>query len=168
MRLARIVALCALVSACWGLSCIDDSGSPVAWFVMLKYPKGCAYLYSDSNNASLDISPHDCGSATDGALAYTLAQVYSETRSAAAPGIMFYNDQPPPSSASRVHANVTVSNGHSKGVVAWSRDAGFWIVHSFPEVAFIIIIIKFNSFHFFCARNCFVDTTCVDMFCLCC
>jgi deoxyribonuclease-2 len=121
---------------------LDDGGSPVAWFVLLKYPKGGAALIASSKNETLNVSPHDCASPSEGAMALTLLQLYEASRSSASSqyGVMFYNDQPPPASAAAAAASAFpnnqsagVSYGHSKGVVGWEAESGFWLVHSFPE-----------------------------------
>ena len=133
----RLCALACLLHAALALSCLDDSGSPVAWFALLKYPKGGAALIASSKNETLDVSPHDCASPSEGAMALTLLQLYETSRSSASSkyGVMFYNDQPPTAAASALPKNQSsgASYGHSKGVVGWEAGSGFWLVHSFPE-----------------------------------
>ena len=120
------------------LSCVDDTGAPVAWWLALKYPESS----SPEDDDSLSIHPrgseyslitsdapealHKSGSSVtrfDSALARTLAPIYDGTAKH-----LLYNDQPPNTTFS------SSSHGHSKGVVAIrGGGGGFFVQHSIPR-----------------------------------
>ncbi len=113
-------------------TCRDERGDPVDWFAVLKFPRGPEYAYTDSNSASLGFrkSPYTLDSASDGAVASTLATVYSGDSSV---GYVQYNDEWP-------NDDKKGTGAHAKGVIGFDSgsERGFWLVHSvprFPEFA---------------------------------
>jgi len=64
----------------------------------------------------------------DGALSYTLQQIYKANVSENANdyAFAFYNDEKPDGSTSS-------SRGHTKGVVGLTQAGGFWLIHSIPQ-----------------------------------
>ena len=105
------------------ISCLDESGQPVGWWLVLKLPAGGSYIYADANAPAFVNSTFAVDSGTDGAFLQTIAQIYSGD---AALGYVVYNDQQPGGGDSS-------SYGHSKGVVAWDSSTVFWFVHSYPK-----------------------------------
>jgi deoxyribonuclease-2 len=119
-------------------TCIDENGQSVDWYIILKTPeisssypsvsKGYAYLYADSNSYTtkrfFTNSSHSLGDG-QGALDHTLAQIYSNYNNV---GYAFYNDETPSGSTS-------YSYGHTKGVMGWDNNGGFWLIHSVPKMA---------------------------------
>jgi len=143
LSLLSLLALSAAVLV-QGQSCLDENGSPVDWFMIVKMPKvksaytgvtaGTSYLYADARSyltpsAFWKNSSHQV---TDGAssVGRTLQQVYNAA-SDATQGYVFYSDQPPGTT------NYSSFYGHSKGQLAWSSKtkSGFWLIHSVPRLA---------------------------------
>uniref|UniRef100_A0A3Q1GFM6 Deoxyribonuclease-2-alpha n=1 Tax=Acanthochromis polyacanthus TaxID=80966 RepID=A0A3Q1GFM6_9TELE len=110
--------------------CRNDSGAPVDWYILYKYPhkakqpgSGLKYLYMDDRTNGWILSSKIINES--GALANTLKPLldfYTKHF-----GYILYNDQPPkPCPASSSH-------GHSKGVVMLDTQTGVWLSHSTPK-----------------------------------
>ncbi len=62
------------------------TGTPVDWFVMIKFPSGTKYAYLDNRGTLMKNSTYEVSSLTDGALANTLKPAIAES-------FFFYNDE---------------------------------------------------------------------------
>jgi len=130
-----LVLVLALVGCACGISCKNENGDDVDWWVMLKLPQitgnidpyvhdGHAYMFADAANGTLAPSHHSLGDNTTGALAITLSQIYAHASSDSV-GWLMYNDQLP--------TGTHDSYAHAKGVVGFDAEDGFWLVHSVPR-----------------------------------
>jgi len=130
-----LLALALLVSCVCGLGCQNENGEDVDWWVIVKVPQitgtkdpfvtaGHAYLYADVLNSTLGRSSYSLGDNTTGALAITLSQIYANAGSDSH-GWLMYNDELP----SGTHETYA----HSKGLVGFDTEEGFWLVHSVPR-----------------------------------
>lgn len=141
MKRAALAALAAAaVSACASpaearVGCRDMDGNPVDWFMAYKIPKvdsgpsfyqqGLGFAYMDSNSGGqLTESSKDLTS-TSMALSYTLNQVY-ESNDNSELAFVKWNDETPDEKGSQ-------SRGHSKGVLAYDSESGFYFSHSVPR-----------------------------------
>ena len=132
-----------VVSAAEGgfnLQCVGDSNAPVDWYVVLKFPGGSEYAYTDSESLHLGLrkSPYELENASEGAVSNTLRQIYRSSSTDASPtdggaddddddvGFVKYNDDDP-----NDHSHGT--GGHTKGVLGWGEGQGFWLIHSVPR-----------------------------------
>lgn len=110
--------------------CINEEGNIVDWWVIIKMPNGHQYLYASSDDVHANISDFKAPSHglddPSSALGQTLTQIYSN-KGASNIGYFAYNDQTPGKTSS--------TNGHAKGVVEFTKDGGFWLVHSLPLFA---------------------------------
>ncbi len=118
------------------ITCCDEGGNPVDWFIVYKLPKisssssrqvqeGYGYMYMDVHQTTLKLSKNWLNTANH-AIAYTLQQIYSNPHSSNV-GYLMYNDQLP-------DKNRTNSKyGHLKGDLAFDASSGFWLVHSTPK-----------------------------------
>lgn len=127
--------LCYPVVICGKVTCLDNSGKPVDWFIVYKLPglpdsrhevvrRGVGQMYMDVNSQHwqlLSKAITDKGHA----VYHTLEQIYSGYHNAEIAYLM-YNDQPPVGSKSMNH-------GHTKGDVCFDKTSGFWLVHSVPH-----------------------------------
>lgn len=116
------------------ISCLDDSGKPVDWFVAYKLPHtlpnpvqdGYGYTYMDANTGGFVTSKFSAAQKSS-AMGATLEPVYEaaekDTDSLA---YVFYNDENP-------EGKEFFDYGHSKGVVVFNTEGGFWLVHSVPK-----------------------------------
>ena len=144
MSWCRLVTALVLVFLVTGggtqLGCRDQHGYSVDWWVLYKPPKirttldpfvdeGTGYLHYSSmlNMLSLsmwvlsDVSINDSLSAPG----RTLQPIYDDPwRDSLI--YVFYNDGLP-------NGTTKSSKGHTKGVVAFDGDRGFWMVHSVPH-----------------------------------
>ncbi|XP_060108402.1 deoxyribonuclease-2-alpha [Heteronotia binoei] len=131
--------LVALILACCspargGISCYDDSGQPVDWFIVYKLPKshhrssaeGMRYMYQDGHTQGW-VEGQSLMNSTEGAVGRTLQQLYMEAarRQEAETAHVLYNDEPP--------GELTSSKGHTKGVIFLDSAQGFWLLHSTPH-----------------------------------
>ncbi|XP_070547061.1 plancitoxin-1-like [Ptychodera flava] len=122
------------------ISCKDDDGNDVDWFIISKYPKipkysanglvneGLAYYYFDPSVQNGRLSTVGINS-TNNALAKTLNQILNNHDSEKVAYLM-YNDSPPNDT------RVPSRKGHTKGVVCLDEACGFWLIHSvrlFPK-----------------------------------
>eukprot|EP00058_Branchiostoma_floridae_P014668 XP_002600156.1 hypothetical protein BRAFLDRAFT_66664 [Branchiostoma floridae] len=91
-----------------GVSCLNEQGKPVDWFIAYKIPKisessyklvqeGLGHVYMDANTKDI---------------AYLL-----------------YDDELPNDTL----AATSTSRGHTKGVLVFDKSGGFWLVHSTPK-----------------------------------
>jgi len=118
------------------LTCRDESGNPVDWFVIYKLPhmkrhpnalirKGIGYFYMDANRPAFDLSDRNL-TLKDHAIAHTLAGVYDNYNNKDDIGYVLYNDQVPGGGWSEKF-------GHTKGALALDAESGWWLVHSLPH-----------------------------------
>jgi len=116
---------------CQALSCLNEEGNEVDWFIVYKLPiiqkdprfgGGLGYAYMDLHK-SMDLSNATLDQSNT-AISYTLEQIYQGTT--ANVGWVMYNDDYP-------NGGNPSNKGHSKGVVAFDRTGGYWLVHSIPR-----------------------------------
>ncbi|XP_043205328.1 deoxyribonuclease-2-alpha-like [Amphibalanus amphitrite] len=119
------------------LGCRDQSGAAVDWYVLYKLPvihdtgapfvsDGVGFLHFSSASTDerwtlSEVSIDDPLSAPG----RTLADVYDNPQRDTLIYV-FYNDEHPDNSTTGV-------KGHTKGVVAFDGDQGFWLIHSVPK-----------------------------------
>lgn len=118
------------------LSCYGDSGRPVDWFVVYKLPaqkgsedksaKGLKYKYMDQSSEGWRDGVGYINS-SEGAVGRSLLPLYRQNNSQSA--FLLYNDQPPTDSS----AWDASSRGHTKGVLLFDQEGGFWLIHSVPR-----------------------------------
>ncbi|XP_062975187.1 deoxyribonuclease-2-alpha isoform X2 [Elgaria multicarinata webbii] len=116
------------------VSCYDDSGQPVDWFIVYKLPRphdsppagGMQYMYQDGRTQGW-VQGRSLMNSTEGAVGRTLQQLYNEARwrQEEEMAYVLYNDEPP----NKLSFNV---KGHTKGVILLDRTQGFWLLHSTP------------------------------------
>lgn len=116
-------------------SCRNHYNETVDWFILYKMPQdkesedkliaeGYGYRYIDSEkNEDWQIGKISLNE-TKHALFYTIQQIYE--RSKLNKAHILYNDETPKSHTSYNH-------GHTKGVVNFDEDGGYWLVHSLPK-----------------------------------
>ncbi|XP_014242684.1 deoxyribonuclease-2-beta [Cimex lectularius] len=117
--------------------CRIENGKPVDWYVMYKLPKitkpkslfgdGYHYMYMTSEINTWQFSKQLINS-NKSILAWTLKEFYTSKPR----GFwLSYNDQ---------SAHVTLTEGHTKGVIGADKETGFWLIHSIPHFP------NFNNF----------------------
>ncbi|CAL1593566.1 unnamed protein product [Knipowitschia caucasica] len=143
MFLMLLGCLCCSAVFSVDISCRDERGDPVDWFLIYKLPKkkigavgtGLDYMYLDSKMESWMMSAF-LVNMTQGAIGQTLSQLYSGAYKSNSSVYAIYNDAPP-------IIKYNVSYGHTKGVMLFDRCQGFWLSHtiphfpSFPEKGYI-------------------------------
>ncbi|XP_004454458.1 deoxyribonuclease-2-beta isoform X2 [Dasypus novemcinctus] len=118
------------------ISCRNEEGEAVDWFIFYKLPKrqekesgktGLEYLYLDSTTRSWRKSKQLMDN-TKSVLGRTLQQLYeaydSKNNNTA---YLMYNDGVPRS------VNYSTKYGHTKGLLLFNRVQGFWLIHSIPR-----------------------------------
>ncbi|KAB5559254.1 hypothetical protein PHYPO_G00026890 [Pangasianodon hypophthalmus] len=122
-----------LGSLCEGeISCLNEDGQPVDWFIMYKLPRykqgnvgsGVDYMYLDPSLPNWQMSKHAVNT-SEGALGRTLSQLYQIYKSNSS-AYMLYNDAPP---VLKYENNY----GHTKGALLFDQFQGFWLIHSIPH-----------------------------------
>lgn len=130
---AAVLLAVPLLSAAKGISCVDGSGSPRDWWMMIKFPEigsssnpavqqGYGYIYLDSESTKFELGAEGLDQA-DGPLARTLASIYYNDSTHE---WFSYNDEEPTGKKVDDH-------GHNKGVVSFDSDQGYWLIHSVPR-----------------------------------
>ena len=116
--------LLTVAAASTTISCKDESGDDVDWWVAVKAPKGTDYFYGDATVA-FALSTHSMNDTTVGALAHTTRQLWT------APTYVMWNDEPP---AQPIY---NFSYGHTKGYLALdpATNTGILVSHSIPNFA---------------------------------
>ncbi|XP_017269048.2 deoxyribonuclease-2-beta [Kryptolebias marmoratus] len=116
------------------ISCRNEAGEAVDWFIIYKLPKyrigevgsGVEYMYLDSSVGSWKMSKFTVNS-SQGALGNTLNQLYlGKTYMSNSSVYAFYNDGPPV-------LTYIQGYGHTKGALLFDRSQGFWLSHSIPH-----------------------------------
>lgn len=123
----RVITYAALFGSASAFSCLDESGQGVDYWAALKVNDGADTYYHDPNTGPRFVKSAHGLSTTDsnqGAAMATLHQLYGDLGSTHA--YAMYNDEDPTGSTSGVRA-------HSKGVILFDGEVGFWLVHSFPR-----------------------------------
>ncbi|XP_032868179.1 deoxyribonuclease-2-alpha-like [Amblyraja radiata] len=126
--LPSLIVACLASRVTADISCQDDNGQPVDWFIVYKLPKdvdgsGINYKYMDHGTSGWRTGRYTVNS-TQGAVGATLQQLYGQSQSNNV-AFVLYNDQSPIESSS--------DGGHTKGVVLLDQTQGFWLVHSTPH-----------------------------------
>ncbi|XP_028300993.1 deoxyribonuclease-2-alpha-like isoform X2 [Gouania willdenowi] len=110
------------------VTCKNDSGHDVDWFILYKLPAGLSYYYMDESTSGWRLSAKQIDSVT-GALGNTLKPLLDfYDKKTEGFGYMLYNDQP-----SNKKGAAPSRFGHSKGVVLLNRMGGVWLSHSTPR-----------------------------------
>lgn len=106
------------------LSCRNQNGEPVDFWVALKFPGGYQYAYTDSNllqkQASVNWITGSSLNSRDSFWWHTYQYLDNLQY-----GAIFYNDEDPDGD--------THGNGHMKGTIGLADQGGFWIIHSIPR-----------------------------------
>ncbi|XP_053490178.1 deoxyribonuclease-2-beta isoform X2 [Ictalurus furcatus] len=122
-----------LSSLCEGeISCLNEDGQPVDWFIMYKLPKykqgnvgsGVDYMYLDPSLPNWQMSKYLVNT-SEGALGKTLSQLYQRYMSNSS-AYMLYSDAPPV-------LKYEYNYGHTKGALLFDQFQGFWLTHSIPH-----------------------------------
>lgn len=123
----RAIAYAALFGSASAFSCLDESGKETDYFAVLKENDGANTYYHDADTGSgFTKSAHGLSTSdsNQGAVMATLHQLYGNLGSSHAYAL--YNDQTPTGHDTSVRA-------HSKGVILFNGEKGFWLIHSFPN-----------------------------------
>ncbi|KAL3870394.1 hypothetical protein ACJMK2_038462 [Sinanodonta woodiana] len=117
------------------VQCLSASASPIDWFIVYKLPllpgdkkygSGENFFYMDSVRPDWMFSDVEIGQPGH-AVYSTLQQIYKNYTGTPDSMFLMYNDEKPHS-----HSAI-LSHGHTKGVVAFGKNTGFWLVHSTPK-----------------------------------
>ncbi|KAL3977017.1 caspase recruitment domain-containing protein 6 [Sarotherodon galilaeus] len=121
-----------LGSHCEGaISCKNENGDNVDWFILYKKPDAFHYVYTDSTDQNLKennkVKPvnHQAG-----VLAHTLKPYFERLSDFE---FVAYNDQPPKGKEEKEKKTVSSTYGHSKGVVMMDTTNVVWLLHSTPN-----------------------------------
>lgn len=107
----------------FSFSCLDESGSFIDFFAAIKENDGISYYYTDPDQATLKNSSYNMESVDEGAIISTINQFYGDLGTSFA--YAMYNDETP-------EGQTTNDRAHSKGLLLFNGDMGFWMIHSFP------------------------------------
>ncbi|CAJ1060698.1 deoxyribonuclease-2-beta-like [Xyrichtys novacula] len=128
-----VVLLCCTLCCC-NISCRNEAGEPVDWFIVYKLPlykigkvgSGVDYMYMDSSTEGWQMSKFTVN-ISQGALWSTLNQLYmGKTYESNSSVYALYNDAPP-------NMDYIRGYGHTKGALLFDRTQGFWLTHSVPH-----------------------------------
>ncbi|XP_028568142.2 deoxyribonuclease-2-alpha [Podarcis muralis] len=148
LRILLLLSGSVLHSAVSGsISCYDDSGQPVDWFIAYKLPKphhsppaeGMRYMYLDGQTQGW-VQGKSLMNSTEGAVGRTVQQLYKKAsgRQEEQTAYVLYNDEPPREFVSSLNYEppdelFSSLNGHTKGVILLDKTQGFWLLHSTPH-----------------------------------
>ncbi|XP_060567651.1 plancitoxin-1-like isoform X2 [Ruditapes philippinarum] len=124
------------------LQCLSQNNQPVDWYIAYKLPYSQknvhhdSFFYMDAKSTEWIFS-NKTMKENDQAISNTLDQIYktsSENSGFNLPDILYlmYNDQPSTADKSRLRPN-NILKGHTKGVIGFDREKGFWLIHSIPR-----------------------------------
>ncbi|XP_046559146.1 plancitoxin-1-like [Haliotis rubra] len=143
-----LVLAASLVPVANGVQCMSGKGRPVDWFIVYKLPslhgnQNHSDGHSDGDSVGQARAVHDSGhfymdvnnptwtfsnvhmTATNHAVYNTLQAIY-QAKTTDDLAYVMYNDHTP-------SGKEPESDGHSKGVFAFDKEEGFWLVHSTPR-----------------------------------
>ncbi|KAK5907196.1 hypothetical protein CesoFtcFv8_005073 [Champsocephalus esox] len=131
----QIIILCVCCTECsTDISCRNEAGEPVDWFIIYKLPRykigevgsGVDYMYLDSSVGSWQMSKYMVNT-SQGAIGNTLKQLYTgQAYKSNSSVYALYNDGPP-------ILDYMKGYGHTKGVLLFDHSQGFWLSHSIPH-----------------------------------
>ncbi|XP_033728519.1 deoxyribonuclease-2-alpha-like [Pecten maximus] len=118
-----------------GMKCLSEAGKAVDWYIVYKLPilrksinpvmsQGLGFYYMDADSPSWKLSKVGIDGNVTNPVYNTLQQIYSSPKDDSYM-YMMYNDQTPSSQS--------LNHGHTKGVVSFDIEGGFWLVHSTPR-----------------------------------
>ena len=119
------------------ISCKNHQNDDIDWFILYKMPQdreskqkliqeGYGYMYMDSNDNNDWQVGNISLNETEQALFYTTEQIY-ENSTELQKGYLLYNDELPKSD------DKSSNHGHTKGIVNFDKEGGYWLVHSLPK-----------------------------------
>ena len=124
------------------LSCLDNNLSDVDWYNAVKVPDDFLFSYFDPSSSpnsppGLQIFPGHNMNTTSSSVGGTINQVFQDKDVA----YVAWNDECPDdnnikkdgSSMSIRRRQLYHQRAHSKGVIAWDGESGFWLIHSVPK-----------------------------------
>jgi hypothetical protein len=122
-----VVAL--LLRSAESLSCLDESGAAVDWWVLVKHPaesggdgSGTGYVFATSKDSSSLVAGSRDVTDKESLFGKQLAGIYAGN----GVNYVFYNDQTP-------DGKYSLDYGHSKGFFAYDGTSAFWVQHSVPH-----------------------------------
>jgi len=101
--------------------CVDENGANVDWFVGLKVNNAYAYSLATSAKRTMTTSAYTLDNASKGAISLTIQQSFDTSVTA-----IYWNDEDP---AGNSHNTF----GHDKGIIAFDKTGGYWLIHSTPR-----------------------------------
>ncbi|XP_074601100.1 deoxyribonuclease-2-alpha-like [Brevipalpus obovatus] len=123
------------------LTCRDDNGNPVDWWIIYNFPtkvlskgegeSGLRYTYITSNDedkSKFKLSPKDMNE-EDNIFFNTVSPIYSDPKKYE---YIFYNDQYGDKKFNRSDETY-LKTAHAKGVLGIGEETGFWLIHSIPH-----------------------------------
>ncbi|CAH8584538.1 unnamed protein product [Schistosoma rodhaini] len=116
------------------LSCLDDDGHTVDWFVGYKLPKGydVVFMNADQRNWKFSKSPIN----EKGMMKNTFESMFKLVDKPDSV-IGMYNDEIPKWTKPLGYDLENLWWGHMKGAFAFdSTNTGFWIIHSIPKLSY--------------------------------
>ncbi|UXI19523.1 Casein kinase II subunit alpha [Sarcoptes scabiei] len=122
------------------LSCVDDRGRSIDYFIGYKIPKleksadnliqkGYRYLYIGPDSGSAWTQSKHSIAEENSILGATLRPILTNNQKY---NLVVYNDQKPP-----IRTRGTSTRAHAKGIVAIYGTKGFWLIHTIPQFPII-------------------------------
>lgn len=118
------------------IQCLSNEGKPIDWFIIYKLPKNVfkkqSFYYMDATKPTWTM-PSSTMDKDDHAVCKTLQQIYQKRSDMM---YVMYNDQPNQLanfSSGTTNLRYKPDYGHTKGVVAFDEQSGFWLIHSAPR-----------------------------------
>ncbi|XP_060074731.1 plancitoxin-1-like [Ylistrum balloti] len=129
------LALCWTLVTVDSMGCLSETGKPVDWFIVYKLPvlpknansvlqEGLGFYYMDDNSPTWMLSKVGINGSVTNPVYNTVQQIYNQPKNENYM-YMMYNDQTPSSES--------LNHGHTKGVLSFDTQDGFWLVHSTPR-----------------------------------
>lgn len=136
--LALTILSCSTTIHAKPLQCTDESGQPVDWYIVYKYPyiktkpatlfSGYNYAFLTSNSSNGWHLSTKRINTPQSIFAQTLTPLLPLGSKADQLSAVLYSDQPPDTEVA-----VSAPAAHAKGVLASDGKTGFWLIHTVPR-----------------------------------
>ncbi|KAL4219230.1 deoxyribonuclease II [Mactra antiquata] len=134
------LVLCWLSGSVYSLQCMSQQNKPIDWYIAYKLPDAHnlpsnSFYFMDAVSKVWSLSMRTLNDDSQ-AIYNTLQQIYTKSRNEYSEDLLYlmYNDDFPSTTLNYTSRRLySTEHGHTKGVIAFDSNSGFWLIHSTPK-----------------------------------